>query len=110
MVPLEFLPLKTYHGNDCEHRKRYHLLQNFQLKQRERAAVVLKAYAVGGYHYAVFEKRNSPRNKDDYKQGPALRYATRLEFQVPVPRKCHEYVGNNEENYSNYGRVHCYNI
>ena len=65
-------------GNDAEHGQRDALLDDLQLNEVERAAVLDEAETVGGYLTAVFEEGNAPREDDDAYQWPVVRYTALL--------------------------------
>ena len=49
------LALEEQVGDDGKDDKRYHLLDHFELDERERASCALEADAVGGHLAAVFK-------------------------------------------------------
>jgi len=61
VIPMQVLSLKKYVGDNCEHSEADALLYNFELHKGERAAVALKAYAVGWNLATVFEESDAPR-------------------------------------------------
>ena len=69
-----------------EHRQRDDFLQSFQLG----GGIVFVTDAVGGNLQTVFEKRDAPADQNDRPQ------RGRFEFQMTVPRECHENIGTNQ--------------
>ena len=65
------------------------LLDHLELDGRE----ARRADAVGGHLEAVFEEGDAPADEDDLPQGVLA------VFQVAVPGKGHEDVGEDEKNY-----------
>ena len=70
MVPVQMGALKHNVGNDAEYGQRDTLLNDLQLNQVERAAILNKAQTVGWYLTAVLEESNAPGEDDDAQQGP----------------------------------------
>ena len=97
MVPVKRLSLKEKSDNQSEYNQRDNLLDDFELKQAERASVAGKAKTVGRNLGAIFKKRYAPREKDDQDKRPACGDLHFLKFQVTVPRECHEYVGQHQQ-------------
>ena len=79
-------------GNDTEHGQRDALLNDLQLDEVERSAILDKAQAVGWYLTTVFEESNHPRKGDDAYEWPVVADTVLLEFQMPIPSKRHEDV------------------
>ena len=97
VVPTEGLRLEDRDHDNGEHDKRYGFLDDFQLDKVERAAIDSRANAVGGNHERILEKGNTPRHQYDQNQRPVFRRGDDLDqFQLSVPRKSHENVGNDE--------------
>ena len=70
MVPVERLSLEKNIGYDGKDHQTDALLNDFQLHQRERSAVVLKTNTIGWHLAAILEKGYSPRESDYSKQRP----------------------------------------
>lgn len=94
---MKALVLEHQVGDDGEDRQRDTFLNNFQLNQIERSAVTGKADAVGRNLTAVFEESDAPRESDNTNQGPVAGRASLLQFQMPIPGKCHEDIAQDEE-------------
>ena len=60
MVPLQGLSLEHQGHHQGEDSKRNHLLDDLQLHEVERTAVLYESYSVCGYLCAVFEEGHSP--------------------------------------------------
>ena len=71
MVPLERLALEHYCNEYGKYSQRYHLLNDLQLHQIERAAVFDVSDPVGRDLRTVLEERNSPREQDYKYEWPA---------------------------------------
>lgn len=78
MVPLQMLALEEQVGDDGKDDQRHHLLDHFELDERERASCTLEADAVGGHLAAVFKESNTPRKGDHAYQGPVLAHPSLL--------------------------------
>lgn len=78
VVPLQMLALEEQVGDDGKDHQRYHLLDHFELDERERASCALEADAVGGHLAAVFKESNTPREGDHAYQGPVLAHPSLL--------------------------------
>lgn len=78
VVPLQMLALEKQVGDDGKDDKRHHLLDHFELDERERASCALEADAVGGHLAAVFKESNTPREGDHAYQGPVLAHPSLL--------------------------------
>ena len=78
MVPLQRFAFEKDDGEEGEDDKRYHFLDDFELHQRECAAVAREPYAVGRYLEAVFGQSYSPRQQDDGVKGCVVAYDFKL--------------------------------
>lgn len=78
MVPLQMLALEEQVGDDGKDDQRHHLLDHFELDERERASCAFEADAVGGHLAAVFKESNTPREGDHAYQGPVLAHPSLL--------------------------------
>ena len=97
MVPTEGLCLKHRNHDDGEHGQRYGFLDDFQLNKVERASVLHRTNPVGGNHEGILEQGDAPRHQDDQKKRPVFRWRDDFEqFQLSVPGKCHEDIGDDE--------------
>ena len=92
MVPVQMSALEHDVGNDTEHGQRDALLNDLQLDEVERSAILDKAQAVGWYLTTVFEEGNHPRKGDDADERPVVADTVLLEFQMPIPSERHEDV------------------
>ena len=90
MVPAE-RHAESDGGEDDEDHEGDHLLNDFELHQRERSSVALKTHSVGGHLQAVLEESDAPReeNHEDKRRGVGEETDV-LQFQVAVPRQGHE--------------------
>ena len=70
MVPVQMGALKHNVGNDAEYGQRDTLLNDLQLNQIERSAILNKTQPVGWHLTAVLEEGDAPREYDDTQQGP----------------------------------------
>lgn len=92
MVPMKGLALEHEHDYHGKHRKGYHFLDNLQLKQVERPAIGLKANAVCRYCETILKESNAPGEQYYQNKGPTGRYLHFTEFEMAIPRECHEDV------------------
>ena len=90
VVPLEGLALEEEVDDDREDGQGDGFLDDLQLHEVEGTAVAGEADAVGRDGEAVFEEGDAPGEQDDQDQRPAGRDFHLLEFEVAVPRECHE--------------------
>ena len=60
MIPAQVKVLKSYQREDAEGDEGDNLLSHLQLNERERAAVALKSYTVGGDLESVLQQRHAP--------------------------------------------------
>ena len=98
MVPTESLGLENRDDDDCKYGQRNGFLDDFQLDEVEGSAVDGRADAVGRNHEGILEQGDTPRHKDDQKQRPILGTGDDFdEFELPVPGKSHENVGNDKQ-------------
>ena len=92
MVPMQVCSLEHDVGNDAEHSQRDTLLNNLQLNEVEGAAILHETDTIGRHLTAVFKESDAPRKRNDTQQGPVVRDAVLLEFQMPIPSQRHEDV------------------
>ena len=99
VVPVDGLSLEDEEDDDREDRQGDDLLDDLQLDEVERSAVLGVTDAVGGDRQAVLEESYAPREQDDQDERPARRYLHFTQFQMPVPCECHEDVRADEHEY-----------
>ena len=92
MVPLDGLALEKEGDDDGEDGEGDNLLDHFQLKEIERAAVPHEADTVCGNGEAVLKEGYSPGEEDDEDERPSGGNLHFLELEVTVPCKRHENV------------------
>ena len=98
MVPLYGLPLEDHDRKDGEDGDGEHLLNDFQLHQRKRAAVLNEANAVAVHLADIFRQSQQPRREDDDEQRGVIRDgANGLQFQMAIPGQRHEAVADDEQ-------------
>lgn len=97
VVPVQRFALEEQGGEDGEDDERHYLLDDFELHQREGAAVAGEADAVGRNLAGILEEGDAPREEDDGKQGPMGGNLHLLQLQVTVPGEGHEDVGDDEQ-------------
>ena len=97
VIPVEGLSLEQEVGDDGKYRQRNDFLNDLELDERERTAVLREAHPVGGHHKRVFEEGDSPGKEDDADERPVVRNLHLLQFQVAVPGQRHEDVGTEEK-------------
>ena len=97
MVPMKGLALEHEGHDDGEHHQRHHLLNDLELDEVERPAIVNNAKAVGRHLAHILKQGDAPRKKDDRYQGPILANARLLQLEMPVPGKGHKYVGADKQ-------------
>ena len=87
---MKLLPLEEHVCNNTEYNQRDNFLYDFELHQRERPSIIDKTDTICRHQKAVFYAGNQPREANYGNQGPVRRDAGLIEFQVPVPSKCHK--------------------
>ena len=97
VVPMQVVALKHNVRDDGENGQRNTFLNDFQLHERERTAVVDEAETVGRHLAAILEKGDGPREADDGNQRPVVADARLLQTKVAVPREGHKNVAENEQ-------------
>ena len=90
MVPMEALSLEEDVGDDAEDNKRDDFLNDLQLHQRERSAIVDEAYPVGRHQETILDAGDAPREKYHGIKRPVGGDTGLVELQVSVPGKCHK--------------------
>ena len=60
MIPMELFALEHQNGDDSKDRESDDLLNDFELKERERASAFTKSNSVGGNHEDIFNQGDSP--------------------------------------------------
>ena len=98
VVPGQML-LKGDDGEEREDRQGDDLLNDLELNEREGTAVALEADSVGGYHEAVFKKRDRPGKEHHRVDGPAAEVddLEGLQLEVQIPGAGHEDIGDAEQ-------------
>ena len=96
MVPVKGLAFEHEHDYHGKYRKRYHLLDNFQLKQVEGPAIGLEANAVCRHSETILKESNTPGEQYYQYERPAGRYLHLTEFEMAIPGECHEDVGEHQ--------------
>ncbi len=97
VIPVQRFALEKHGGEYGEDYQRYYFLDDLQLHQRKRAAVADEADAIGWNLKRILGKSYHPREKDDGVERPVGNNLQFLKFQVTIPRKGHEDIGNNQE-------------
>ena len=72
VVPMQVRALEHDVGNDTEHGQRNALLDDLQLNQVERSAILYEAEPISWNLTAVFKKCYHPRKGDDSDEGPVV--------------------------------------
>lgn len=96
MIPVQafaFEQERSEHGEDYQSN---YFLQDFELNQGERPAVALESNPVGRDLESIFKQGDSPRKQDNREQRPVGTDFHFLQLQMPVPRKSHENVRDNQ--------------
>ena len=99
MVPAKRLRTEYKQRKQCKHEQRYHLLNDFQLYQREWASVTYKSYPVCRHLKTVLEECYTPASHYHQHQRQRFSAGQRREFQMPVPCHCHKRIGAHEQQY-----------
>ena len=97
MIVGEGLVLEENQHENGENGEREELLDDLELPQVERAAVVDEADAVGRHHEAVLYQRDAPAEKNDQRQREFAEPCRALQLQMAVPRERHEDVRTNQQ-------------
>lgn len=97
------------HSKQGKNRERDHFLYDFQLPQVERTAIFRIAHSVGRHLKDIFKKGDAPTDQNDAHQSETAEPVHFLEFQMPVPRKCHKGIGEDQKQYSEKAVVHTFN-
>ena len=96
MVDREGLVLEEDQHEDREDGQREELLDDLELPEVERTAVVDEADTVGRHHETVFDQRDSPAEENHHRKGELAEPCGVLKTQVAVPRKGHENIRTNQ--------------
>lgn len=99
VVPVDGLPFEDEEDDNREDREGNDLLDDFELYEIERTAVLGVADAVGGYGQAVLEERYSPGKQDDQDERPSGGDLHFTQFEMTVPCERHENVRADEHKY-----------
>lgn len=110
MIPMQRLALEKERDNHSKDNQGHNLLNDFKLHKAERATVTVEAETVGRNLGAIFKESQSPREEDDQNERPARRDFHLLKFQMAVPRECHKYVGEHQQEDCSYRFHHNANI
>ncbi len=97
MIPLQWLPFEQdsyQYREDCQ---RNSLLDNLQLHNVERTAVLIEPDPVGRHLGAIFEECQSPRKQNDEKYRPARGNLHFLQLEMPIPGESHKNIGYNQQ-------------
>ena len=98
VIPTEGFGLEHRDHDNGKHGQRDSFLYDFQLDKIEGASVLHGANAVGGNHEGILEQGDAPWHQDDEKERPIFWTGDDFEqFELAIPGKGHEYVGNNEQ-------------
>lgn len=97
MVPAQLLGFKKQQRKNHENGKRNGFLDGFKLNQIKRAAIFFKTTFVGWHLKQIFKKSQAPTDNDDSKQTQIFAPGVVFKFEVAVPGKRHEGVGDEQE-------------
>jgi hypothetical protein len=97
VIPFQLFVFEKNQGERGEYHERHDLLNDFELHEREGAAVLSEADAIGRHYEAVFKKRDEPTGENEAEQAGFLKKFQFVEQQVAVPRERHKNVGQNEQ-------------
>ena len=97
MVDGEGLVLEEEQHEDGEDSQRKELLDDLELPEVERTAVLNETDAVGRHHEAVLDQRDAPAEKNDHRQRELAEPSRTLQFQMTVPRERHKYIRTNQK-------------
>ena len=92
VVQTECFRLEQKNRKDGKNNERDDFLNDFELPEIKRTAVCRVADTVGGNLTTVLKKSNSPTNQNDHGQSKSGEPTHLAEFQMSVPRKCHENI------------------
>ena len=65
VIPMKRFTAEHQGRQDCKHDQRNDFLDNFQLHERERAAIIDKTYAVRWHLTGIFQQSYAPREEYD---------------------------------------------
>ena len=83
--------MECYHREEDEDGESNDLLNNLELHECKRPAVVDKSETIGRYLHAVLEKGNAPREEDDEdERGRMGKDIHILQLEVTIPCQSHE--------------------
>ena len=97
VVPVQLLMLEDEISNHRKHHQRDTLLDDLQLNEVERPAVVHEADAVGRHLTAILEEGNHPREGNHEIEWPVGRDARLLEAQMAIPGEGHKHVAHDKQ-------------
>lgn len=92
VVPRKVLAFKENGDNYGEDDKRDYFLNNLELDEAERPAIVEQAHSVGWHLTHIFKEGYAPREEDDHDERPMGTHTVLLKFQMAVPGKRHKDV------------------
>ena len=78
MIPMQMSALEHDVGNDAEDGQRDAFLNDLQLNEIERTAILYETYAIGWYLTTILKEGNAPREDDDTNEGPVAGCASLL--------------------------------
>ena len=99
VVQAKRLILEQHDGKDGKNDESDRFLEDFELPQVQRSSVLDVADAIGRDLETILEQGDSPTDQNDGREaesGEPVRFF--LEFQMAVPRECHEDVRENQKN------------
>lgn len=108
MVDGEGLILEEDQHEDGEDGQREELLDDLELPEVERTAVVNEANTVGRHHETVLDQRDTPAEENHHRERQFAEPGCTLQFQMTVPRECHEHIRTYQQQKCIY-TFHIYN-
>lgn len=100
MVESQCFTFENEDGNQSEDRKRDELLDDFELPQIKRTAIVYVTDSVCRNHKAIFKQGNTPAKQNNHGKGELAKPSRVLQSQMAIPCKCHENIGTDQQQYS----------
>ena len=98
MVPIQAFSLEKDIYYDREDADADTFLYDLLLYKRKRTTVANETDAVCRHLAAILKQGNAPRKSNNAYYRPLCRHSRGLQFQVPVPCKCHENITQYEQN------------
>ena len=96
MVPMKAFAFEQKRSEHSEYYQSDYFLQDLELNQGKRPAVALESNPVGWDLESIFKQGDSPRKQNYREQRPVGTDFHFLQLQMPVPRKSHENVRDNQ--------------